>query len=79
MPEGAELEVSGAEPEGTGPDGEVPVPVAGIVLLVSGKGTDGEPGVEVGNTEPIGPPVPVDPGITGVEPVPIGRVEFDKG
>lgn len=79
LSEGTELDMSGAEPEETGPDGEVPVPVAGTVLFVSGKGTDAEAEVDVGNTELIGPPVPVDPGTKGVVPVPRGTVELSKG
>ena len=74
-----ELDITGAEPEETAPDGNVPVTVASTVLFVRGKGTDGEPGVEVGSTEPIGPPVPVDPGTNGLVPVPTGTVELDKG
>ncbi|EGZ78228.1 hypothetical protein NEUTE2DRAFT_49118, partial [Neurospora tetrasperma FGSC 2509] len=66
---GTELDTGDVEPEETAPGDSVPVPVDGTVLFVSGKGTDGKPGVEVGSAEPIGPPVPADPGNIE-EPVP---------
>lgn len=79
LSESAELDITGAEPEDTAPDGKVPVPMVGTVLFVRGKGTGGNSGEEVGSTELIGPPVPVDPGTIGVVPVPRGTVELDMG
>ncbi|KHE89172.1 hypothetical protein GE21DRAFT_453 [Neurospora crassa] len=68
---GTELDTGDVEPEETAPGDRVLVPVDGTVLFVSGKGTDGKPGVEVGSAEPIGPPVPADPGnIEEPEPKP---------
>lgn len=78
LPKGIELATGDVEPEETAPGDKVPVPVDGTVLFVSGKGTDGKPGVEVGSAEPIGPPVPADPGTNGVLPVTMGTVELDK-
>lgn len=78
LPKGTELDTGDVGPEETAPGDRVPVPVDGTVLFVSGKGTDGKPGVEVGSAEPIGPPVPAVPGANGVVPVPMGTVELDE-